>query len=987
MSQDIRLYGSAEVWDQPLQLGQRNLLQAVLDVWPDGIRTALDVGCGDGKVSSRLAQAGGLHLVGLDSSEEALSRLPFSGVKGNAQALPFADGAFDLTMSTDALEHMPDAEESCAWKELFRVASKVVMVAVPFREELLDATARCKACGHRYHVNWHERSYDIGDLHRHAPDGWRVRATILSGEPWSAMLPPETHLRREALNEWAGWEAAMCSHCGSAGSKAPEMAPLPSLLARALGRKIYPALAARRYCRSHSEILVIFEREGASIKLPDLPKADVFVQSASLIDFSRQQPSANLQPYSQVAQYVAGADGRWRAQFPLYDSQPVLMVERKAGSVTPLYLLLEDEAGILFDGCLLEAGQLRGEVRLPRNPVPGYYGVLASFDVEAPFASIQLGGGPEVHWSTPDQQASSTYLDLQYGMSKLYVQVAQPVWFDLSCLEVVAGAIEPTPAQVFLGIQECFEHALATEGGVQVDDSCAQELNELRVQIQNLEAERAELIAQAHALQGLAVDVQNLKAEREALKLRAVEADRLAVDVQNLTAEREALQRVIAEGSAKVDQSVLDHQAAQVEQLTIDLQNICAERDALLLRAAQADRQAVALQNIEAERDALQIRANEAEGLAVVLQNLRADREAALMRCAAADAAEIQVQNLTAERDSLLGRAADAQRLEVEVQNLGAERDALLARAADADRLAVDVQNLNAEREGLLKRVTDAERLEVEVQNLSVERDLLLSRAAEADRLAVGMQNINAERDQLAALVREAQEQAVLLQNLIGERDALLMRAREADQLAVTVQNLVAERDELLNVAMQAQRHAVDLQNVSAENGILHLRVADAEQLAVRVQNLAAEREALVLRAAEADRSAVEIQNLVAEQSALMQRLQSALEQINELDVQRADLAEHIRQQDVTHSEEVKTLYSNSASLQEQIKHLTNRSQEAECSLETLQEALSQAEADKQQLQAALHACQLRLDQLGQHMENRIGTATRNALASLRGKR
>ncbi|APC19598.1 hypothetical protein BLL42_28210 (plasmid) [Pseudomonas frederiksbergensis] len=286
MSQDTRLYGEAQVWDQALQTGQRNLAQAIRDFWPAGIDSVLDVGCGDGKLTSRLAAPGAPKIVGLDSSAEALSRLPFHSVLGDAQALPFPRAAFDLVMSTDTLEHMPDAVEAVAWSELFRVAGEAVLVAVPFREELLDATARCADCGETYHVNWHQRRYDIADLHRRAPAGWHVRATVLSGEPWSAMLPPETHLRRNALGEWSGWDLAICPHCGSGGHAAAPEQPLQSLLAQALAKQLYPALAKQRYCRSHSEILVIFQRDNAELTLPPPRLAEARSLPASRVDFN-----------------------------------------------------------------------------------------------------------------------------------------------------------------------------------------------------------------------------------------------------------------------------------------------------------------------------------------------------------------------------------------------------------------------------------------------------------------------------------------------------------------------------------------------------------------------------------------------------------------------------------------------------------------------------------------------------------------------------
>ncbi|WP_369987523.1 class I SAM-dependent methyltransferase [Pseudomonas xanthosomatis] len=446
MSQDTRLYGLPQVWDQPLQKGQRNLLQAMLDFWPVGIDSALDVGCGDGKLGSQLIASTHVALVGLDSSEEALSRLPFSAVKGVAQALPFADGAFDLAMSTDALEHMPEPQESAAWGELFRVASKAVLVAVPFREELLDATACCGQCGYHYHVNWHERSYDIEALHRRVPKGWQVRCTILSGEPWSAMLPPETQLRRRALGQWSGWEAALCPVCGTQGEAAVQPEPLPPLLAEALGGLLYPALAERRYCRSHSEILVLYQRDDHALALPVAPPAKQYTLAATGVDLCRYTGAANLQPYCQTAGYVRVGD-HLRLQFPLYEVQPRLMVRRLAGSEGALHLMLEDAAGCLLDEQVLDDGEACACIDLPRAPVAGYYGVLASLPANEPFAEVRLGEGPDVLWLAPSDGRTG-YLPLAAAHGPLFVQVSEPLWFDPAVLECGTPPIVPSPGEV-----------------------------------------------------------------------------------------------------------------------------------------------------------------------------------------------------------------------------------------------------------------------------------------------------------------------------------------------------------------------------------------------------------------------------------------------------------------------------------------------------------------------------------------------------------
>ncbi len=88
----------------------------------------LDVGCGEGWLSRRLASAGA-RVVGLDPSPDALERARRDGrsdasvryVEGGAEALPFADANFDVVIFFNSLHHVPEESMDAALGEAARV--------------------------------------------------------------------------------------------------------------------------------------------------------------------------------------------------------------------------------------------------------------------------------------------------------------------------------------------------------------------------------------------------------------------------------------------------------------------------------------------------------------------------------------------------------------------------------------------------------------------------------------------------------------------------------------------------------------------------------------------------------------------------------------------------------------------------------------------------------------------------------------------------
>ena len=111
--------------------------------------TVLDVATGSGDVPAALlawARRAGrsvrvvgldLHAGTLDLAAAHLTSVPAAAaggvavplVRGDALALPFADGAFDVVMTSMFLHHLPDAAVVAALREMARVAGHAVVAA------------------------------------------------------------------------------------------------------------------------------------------------------------------------------------------------------------------------------------------------------------------------------------------------------------------------------------------------------------------------------------------------------------------------------------------------------------------------------------------------------------------------------------------------------------------------------------------------------------------------------------------------------------------------------------------------------------------------------------------------------------------------------------------------------------------------------------------------------------------------------------------
>lgn len=175
-----------------------------------GPAAVLDAGCGEGVVAERLRAAlPGAELTGIDLRAEAIAaarrRVPDARFAvGDACAPAFGDGAFDLVVCTEVLEHLDDPRR--ALRELLRVSRGRVLVTVPheplFRLGNLARGRHARRLGSTPGHRWAwSRAGFLALVRREAP-----------GARWLSLLPWQGAL----IYTWSSSTTSKASRAGSA---------------------------------------------------------------------------------------------------------------------------------------------------------------------------------------------------------------------------------------------------------------------------------------------------------------------------------------------------------------------------------------------------------------------------------------------------------------------------------------------------------------------------------------------------------------------------------------------------------------------------------------------------------------------------------------------------------------------------------------------------------------------------------------------------
>lgn len=184
-------------------------------------RELLDAGSGSRGIAPWLP---GWSVTAIDSSFDDYGaasgprRTAARPVVGDIRAMPFEDGAFDVVLALDVLEHVPPEDRAAALEELARVARRRLIVACPAGEEAWAADRRLA-----------ERLRDPpGWLDEHLANGFPDPESLV------AALAPYGRARLEPNEHVISHERLVRA----------ELSPLPALFLRLVAALIALALRA-----------------------------------------------------------------------------------------------------------------------------------------------------------------------------------------------------------------------------------------------------------------------------------------------------------------------------------------------------------------------------------------------------------------------------------------------------------------------------------------------------------------------------------------------------------------------------------------------------------------------------------------------------------------------------------------------------------------------------------------------------------------------
>ena len=164
MSFDNKYFENESVWnaDRVFQNSQElRRFDITKKCIPTDVKSMLDVGCGNGAFMYYLEKDNmNISLKGLESSKVAIENKISESeiIMSDIENMNIRDLEYDMVSALEVLEHMSYHGLSKACEEMKRIASKYILISVPYNEKRVFAS--CPKCSCKFSPIYHLRSFN-----------------------------------------------------------------------------------------------------------------------------------------------------------------------------------------------------------------------------------------------------------------------------------------------------------------------------------------------------------------------------------------------------------------------------------------------------------------------------------------------------------------------------------------------------------------------------------------------------------------------------------------------------------------------------------------------------------------------------------------------------------------------------------------------------------------------------------------------------------
>jgi ubiquinone/menaquinone biosynthesis C-methylase UbiE len=227
---------------------------------PQTVRTIVDVGCGDGALTHHFVDK--WQVTAVDRSAVALQNLRCKTVHCSADAIELPDGAADLLMSSEMLEHLPDDVLAGAAAEFSRVAREWLLISVPDAENVQKRFARCNHCQHEFNIYGHLRSVDAAAIEELFPQFERQSLHKCGPTELPSFASLESLKQKWAQRWWMAGMNLRCPNCSRTDLDPPATSALSDVVGRGLDAAESLANAALRRGPQPYWLVMLLRRKG-----------------------------------------------------------------------------------------------------------------------------------------------------------------------------------------------------------------------------------------------------------------------------------------------------------------------------------------------------------------------------------------------------------------------------------------------------------------------------------------------------------------------------------------------------------------------------------------------------------------------------------------------------------------------------------------------------------------------------------------------------